>query len=297
MTPKNAKFQTGYLIQQFVIILTLLLSVTFMPGACLAQMLMPTLLKSGSKASVNPYMKGVWKSIGNSYLLDADSTGVSIYSTTSQHCYREKNDYLSELLNNTAKFSLNPTQDTLSVFLQDFGEKTKKLQTENKYFRLQELPDYCTTLTDQQKDDPEFLFELFWLTLSENYANTYERNLNWNQIYLDYRPKISKQSTNEDLFEVMGEIVTLTRDQHTRVISQEGETRQYKGEPTSRLLKESYDLQKSINNLDHYVSEFFYTNYQNISNDLLSGRGKKVANGKIEWGILRLQSVIFTFMH
>jgi carboxyl-terminal processing protease len=277
---------SGYPVSHSIIFLSFLLALTFNSGVGHCQMLLPTLLRNDSITLINPILKGAWKSIGNSYLLQADSTGISLYSTTSQHCYREKNDYLSELLNNTAKFSLNRTLDTLSVFLQDFGEKTKQLQSENKYYRLRELPGYCGTLTDQQKDDPEFLFELFWLTLSENYANSYERNLDWNQIYLDYRPRISKQSTTADVFEVMGEIVTLTKDQHTRITSQDGETRQYRGEPTSRLLKESFDQQKNINNFDHYISEFFYTNYQNISNDLLMGKGKKVANGKIEWGDL-----------
>lgn len=271
---------------KLVVTLSLLLSGAFVSPAAHAQLLLPTLLKSDSKTFINPVLRGAWKSIGNSYLLEADSTGINLYSTTSHHCYLEKNDYLSELLNNSAKFALNGTQDTLSVFLQDFGQKTRQLQSENKYLRLNELPRHCAALTDQQKDDPEFLFELFWLTLSENYANSYERNLDWNQIYLDYRPKISRQSTKEDLFEVMGEIVILTKDQHTRITSQEGEIRQFRGEPTSQLLKESFDDQSEINNFDHYISEFFYTSYQNITNDLLHAKGKKVANGKIEWGEL-----------
>lgn len=286
MTTTSLRKMVRYPVGQFLIFLSFLLAISFISSPGHTQILLPTLLKTDSRTVINPILKGAWKSIGNSYLLEADSTGINLYSTTSQHCYREQNDYLSELLNNTARFSLNSTLDTLSVFLQDFGEKTKQLQSENKYYRLRELPGYCASLTDQQKNDPEFLFELFWLTLSENYANSYERNLDWNQIYLDYRPKISKQSTKEDLFDVMSQIVILTKDQHTRITSQEGETRQYRGEPTSLLLKESFDQQNKINNFDNYISEFFYTNYQHITNDLLMGKGKKVANGKIEWGDL-----------
>ncbi len=273
-------------IRQCIVFLFLILVIFVKSEFIHAQLILPTLQKNESKVLIHPNLIGTWKSIGNSYLLDADSTQINLYSTTSQHCYLEKNDYLSELLNNSARFSLNTDQDTLSVFLHDFGDKTKQLQTENKYVRLNGLPNHCISLSAKQKDDPEFLFELFWLTLSENYANAYERNLNWNQIYMDYRPKISQNSTHYDLFEVMGEIAILTKDQHTRIVSQEGETRQYRGEPTSRLLKESFDQQKDINNFEHYISEFFYSSYKNISNDVLSGKGKKVANGKIEWGDL-----------
>ncbi|MBA4058154.1 MAG: hypothetical protein C0490_25790 [Marivirga sp.] len=82
----------------------------------------------------------------------------------------------------------------------------------------------------------------------------------------------------------MGQIVTLTNDQHTRIISEDGESRQYRGEPSSRLLKESFYEQDSIKNFERYINEFFYLSYQHITNDLLQRKGKKVANGKIEYG-------------
>jgi hypothetical protein len=113
-------------------------------------MLYPTIVKADSGTHVNPSLHGIWKSIGNSYLLEADSEKINLYSTTSHHCYRENNDYLNELLNNSAQFCLNKTNDTLSVFLQDFGEKTRQLQLENKYYRLPESRN-CSTLTEVQK--------------------------------------------------------------------------------------------------------------------------------------------------
>jgi carboxyl-terminal processing protease len=139
-------------------------------------------------------------------------------------------------------------------------------------------------LTDAQLRDAEFMFELFWLNLRENYANSVERNINWNEIYLNYRPKISSLSTKYDLFDVMGQIVTLTKDQHTKVIAENGDTKQYRGEPSSRLLKESFENQDTVKSFNEYIDKFFQRSYQNISNDILKRKGKKVANGKIEWG-------------
>lgn len=266
--------------------LLLVSALTLLTHRGIAQTLYPTTVRENSVTYVNSSIRGIWKSIGDNYLLEADQEKINLFSTTSKHCYRETNDYLTDLLNTKAAFSLNKTNDTLSVFYQDFDEKTRQLQTENKYYRLRELPKNCTTLTEEQKENPEFLFDLFWLTLQENYAFTAERNLNWNQIYRDFRPKISPQTTPYDLFEVMGQIVTLTRDQHTKIISEEGQTKQYSGVPSARLLKESFEQQDNIKTFDLYINEFFYTNYQHISNDLLAGKGKKGANGKIEWGDL-----------
>lgn len=266
------------------LVLSLLFSISGLIS--LAQAIEPVIVRSDNTRNLYPSVKGVWKSLGNSYLLDARGDSIVLYSTTSEHCYLEKNDYLSGLLNNSAQFKIDSRNDTLSIFLQDFGEMTTSLQSENKYYRLPALPKNCGPLRDSQKSNPEFLFNLFWVTLRENYANATERNINWNDIYLTYRPKISQLSTKYDLFDVMGQIVTLTKDQHTKIIAENGETKQYRGEPSSRLLKESFDNQDTVKVYNDYIDKFFQTSYQHITNDLLQCRGKKVANGKIEWGDL-----------
>jgi len=266
----------------------LLLSIilSFSALKCMAQPLFPVVINSDNSKTLDPLIKGVWKSIGNSYLLDARGDSIILYSTTSQHCYTERHEYLSGLLNTVAQFDFNAQKDTLSLYLQDFGARTKLLQSENKFYRLPSLPGNCAPLTESQKADPEFLFNLFWLTLRENYAHANERSIDWNDIYLKYRPQISKLSTKYDLFDIMGQIVTLTKDQHTKIIAENGDTKQYRGEPSSRLLKESFDDQDTLKNYNEYIDRFFHTNYQNISNHILQSKGRKVANGKIEWGDL-----------
>ncbi|HMG91682.1 MAG TPA: S41 family peptidase [Chryseolinea sp.] len=227
---------------------------------------------------------GVWKSIGDGYLLKIDPTVITLYSYTNKYCYKEQNDYVIDLLNNSSTLQLNPTKDTLSVYLQDFGEKTKTLQDRKRFYKLNSLPQNCAALTAAQQNDSEYLFELFWSTLKENYAFAKERNLDWEQIYKNYRPKITSKTSKKDLFNLFGEIVTQTKDQHTKIISKEDGTRQYSGVPTALRLEEVFKQQDSTKNFNDFISLFFKTNYENISNDLLQGNGNKVANGKIEWG-------------
>jgi carboxyl-terminal processing protease len=227
---------------------------------------------------------GVWKSIGDGYLLAFSDKTITLYSYTSKYCYTEQNDYVVDLLSNSSKFCLNKTRDTLSVYLNDFGSKTKTLQDEKRFYKLKNLPDNCRPLTDIQRNDPEYLFELFYSTLKENYAFAKERNLDWKKIYNDYRPKITSKTTQHELFNWMGEIVTMTKDQHTKIISKENITKQYTGVPTALRLAEIFKEQDSIKNFNDFTAAFFKTNYKNISEELLHGKGKKVANGKIEWG-------------
>jgi hypothetical protein len=140
---------------------------------------------------------GVWRSIGDGYLLELDSKEIVLYSYTSKYCYTEQNDYVIDLLNNSSKFHINSTRDTLSVYLHDFGSKTKTLQDEKRFYKLNSLPDNCKSLTEAQQNDPEYLFELFYSTLKENYAFTKERNIDWENIYKDYRPKITSKTNRQ----------------------------------------------------------------------------------------------------
>lgn len=237
-----------------------------------------------SQGSNKPAITGVWKSVGDGYLLDARDNKIVLYSYTSKHCYKENNEYLSNLLNSSSVFLLNATKDTLSVYLHDFGAKTTHLQDEKKYYKIKEMPAYCDALTSLQKKDPEYLFDIFITTLKENYAFAPERKLNWDSINNSYKGKINATTSSEQLFDIMGEIVALTKDQHTKIVSNDGKTKQYSGVPSALKLMEVFKNQKQETDFNAFANKFFSNSYSNISNDLLKGNGKKVANGKLEWG-------------
>src|SRR5687768_10823999 len=123
-----------------------LTAILFLAISCNAQVLHPTTTKRDTDTLVNIEIRGLWKSIGGGYLLEANDQEIILYSYTSKYCYKEKNDYLTGLLNSASKFSLSQTKDTLSIYLQDFGETTKALQDEKKFCKLNKLPDNCLPL-------------------------------------------------------------------------------------------------------------------------------------------------------
>jgi len=233
---------------------------------------------------VNPGIRGVWKSFGNGYILDANEDSISLYSYTKNYCYQDHNQYLTELLNSTALFS--ESNDTLKIFLHDFGEKTQRLQTSNNFVRINQLPSNCLELSQSQNGDPEFLFDLFLETLESNYAFSAERNIDWSNTRAKYQPQITDKTNLDSLLQMMGEIVTLTKDQHTKIIAKDGRQLQYSVTPSAEKVWRSFKAQDQINNVDAYFDLFFETNYRNISDSLLGGEGHKVANGKIEWGLI-----------
>ena len=232
--------------------------------------------------TVNPTVKGYWKSIGNGYILDATSDSIFLYSYTKSFCYKEKNDYIEGLLNSNARFKKR--NDTISVYPADFGEKSNLLQIKNDYVRIDGLPKNHLSFSEMQKLSSKKLFELFIETLEENYAFSQERNLNWSKIKMEFESKISDSTTEKELFQILGQIVNLTKDHHTKIIAENGQTLQFRGTPSAEIVSEVFKNQSKVKNLDDYFNLFFNTNYKNISDSLLNGKGHKVANSKIEWG-------------
>jgi carboxyl-terminal processing protease len=234
--------------------------------------------------SVNPTIKGYWKSIGNGYILDATSDSIFLYSYTKNFCYKEKNDYIEGLLNDKARFVLH--NDTLSIYSTDYGNTSLMLQIKQDYIKIDRLPENHLSFSQMQNLGPKKLFNLFIETCEENYAFSKERNLNWKAIKAEFEEKISDSTTENELFQLLGQIVTRTKDQHTKVIAENGQTLQYGITPSAEIVSEVFRNQSAVKNLNDYFDLFFNTSYKNISDSLLQGNGEKAANGQLEWGSL-----------
>lgn len=240
-----------------------------------------------AEKKINPRLLGVWRSVGSGYLLDATGDSILLYSYTRHYSYKEKNDYLESLLNTQAQFTRKG--DSLHLYLTDFGEKTRQLQAPKHYVKMERLPADHMSYPELLKLSPPVLFDLFLETLEDNYAFSRERGMDWKRIRQQYAGRINEQSTREDLFQLMGEVVTLTGDHHTKIIADDGRRLQYSLTPSATLVQDAFQKQSQVRNLNTYYSQFFATQYRNISDSLLHGRGQKAANGKLEWGSLSPQ--------
>ena len=236
------------------------------------------------KNATNPLIRGVWQSIGNGYRLEIRKDSILLYSYTQSFCYKEKNDYLEELLNTQSRFILRG--DTLGLYLTDYGLQTTCLQTKKDFIRIDALPKNCLSFAEQTRLKRSALFELYRETLEENYAFAQRRKLQWAEIFSPYRD--STWANEYNLFKAMGEIATITQDQHTKVISSQfEETLQYRITPSALIVQKAFENQTKIKTFGQYADLFFKTSYRNISDSLLQGNGNTVANGKIEWGTIQ----------
>ncbi|MEM9722782.1 MAG: S41 family peptidase [Bacteroidota bacterium] len=248
---------------------------------------------SQEDASIHPRIKGIWKSIGGGYIWDARGDSFHLYSYTENYCFRERNDYQERLMIFEAQFLFKG--DTLRIFPTDYGEQTAQLNTPVDFIRVGELPN-CLSREKLQKAGTDMIFAIFLENMEENYAFSKERKLDWEKIRMRYIDRV-KDTTNQDsLFQWMGEIVQSTKDHHTKIFNKSGQKIQYTYTPSSDIVYDAYSHQSKVKDLNTFFGQFFESNYRHISDTLLQGKGKKVLNGKIEWGRLN-QGIGYIHIH
>ena len=74
-------------------------------------------------------------------------------------------------------------------------------------------------LFEEKNNDPEFIFDSFWHELDRNYSFFPYSNLNWDSVYSVYRPQITSQTTEADLFGVFNQMADLLHDAHTNIFT------------------------------------------------------------------------------
>lgn len=65
--------------------------------------------------------------------------------------------------------------------------------------------------------DPEAIFEEAWEYADREYAFFDFKNINWDEVYDEFRPKVNPQSTDEELFEVLDDMLYRLRDGHVNL--------------------------------------------------------------------------------
>lgn len=72
-------------------------------------------------------------------------------------------------------------------------------------------------MDEQPGDDPVTSFEYLWNTANEKYSFFEYKNINWDAIYEEYRPQISNDMTNYQLFTVLKNMLNELKDGHVNL--------------------------------------------------------------------------------
>ncbi|MEZ4859191.1 MAG: S41 family peptidase [Flavobacteriaceae bacterium] len=140
---------------------------------------------------------GTWESLGYGRLLTIENENFEIKDYTAISCIASMKGKLEEL---TDKITL--INDTLTI-----------ANGINNYFFVRSNSDKCVN-QKKKKDDPIYNFEVLAETFKNHYAYFKERNIDWDKMYPKYRSRITKNTTNLELYIAIKEMLDEFGDEH-----------------------------------------------------------------------------------
>jgi hypothetical protein len=90
------------------------------------------------------------------------------------------------------------------------------LQQDAVYRRL--VPAFDLALgRGMSKQDPERNFEVLWQTFNERYPFFRLRSVDWNKQYRAYRPKVTNETSDDELFDILCRMLDPLNDGHVEL--------------------------------------------------------------------------------
>jgi len=74
-------------------------------------------------------------------------------------------------------------------------------------------------MNDDEPDNPVSVFDYLWNKVDQQYSFFDIKNVNWNDVYETYRPKVYEDMDDDSLFRVCGAMLNTLQDGHTNLIS------------------------------------------------------------------------------
>lgn len=105
----------------------------------------------------------------------------------------------------------------------------------------------------EESNDPENMFEMLWTNFDEDYALFKARNFNWDSIYTVYRPQVTPQTTEAELWTIFTEMLDYLDDSHTLIWDQESGVQFVSGYELNVAAHEIFDEQIIEDNYLEYL--------------------------------------------
>lgn len=162
---------------------------------------------------------GLWKQLGYGKTIEIKDDSVKIFDISKMNCTLFEESLLAEI-GKVESFS----KDSLIV--------RKNIKT-YKFVRIDKLPSLCEEAHLINKN-PIHNFETLWNTYKEHYCFFEQRNVDWDAVYKTYKPKITEETGELELYQILDEMLSALNDGHARIFPPD-----YLGEELKKIKKET----------------------------------------------------------
>ena len=119
----------------------------------------------------------------------------------------------------------------------------------------------------EKANTPANNFEQFWKTFDEHYGMFEVKNIDWNAIHDQFKPRVHDQMTDHELYKVMCEMIVLLNDNHLNLYPTNGELPVFPGGVLSYRNRELKIL-KVQEDYDMDVAKTYTSGYKQVTDNI-----------------------------
>lgn len=213
--------------------------------------------------------EGLWQSDGYGLLVEVRGSKMNAFELTSISCLPAWSAELDASRSNahSAVFAMEqgavtispgPADDKKSMYL-NFSVSTIRLN------RLHQRPSTCSAAT---ADTPQNNYAIFWHTFAEQYALFPKYQVDWDAVDRHYRPLVRAETSPEDLFRILSEMVDPFHNAHIDIRAKSIQREYWGYKPASDVLQSKHA---------DSITRIIESNY-------IHSRMKSYCNGNVEYG-------------
>jgi hypothetical protein len=186
--------------------------------------------RASPSPSPSPSLEGVWLMDGYGTAVAVSGRRLTTYDTTAVSCL--PGTMKGEQRGRTAPDGSRRFPvfgGAVDVTVTPRGDDTARLRIASSagtrtLHRIAALPDRCA---EKPAADPREVFDVFWRTYAENYPFFAAKHIDWQAVRDRYRPRVGKDTTDDELFAVLREMIEPLHDAHTSL--SDGKDREFGG--------------------------------------------------------------------
>ena len=164
--------------------------------------------------SVFSSYKGIWELKGTGDVWNIDDDALTTYNFNSFGCIKAGEFNLSTIKALLKNLSINA--DKTQVTLETLAS------SKEVFVAIEQLPDNCVTDNLLTQTDLATNFDFLWHTMNDYYAFFELRDIDWQEVYNEYRPLITSSTTKLEFFEMIDDIFSAFGDGHLSLSDGEG---------------------------------------------------------------------------
>ena len=218
--------------------------------------------------------RGIWLADGYGYIMQVSEKKLEVFNVTQNFLWRQEFD--EDLFIRRLDGTDSTSQQIVFTF--------HPLEPGYRMIRLQALPSDRRQLDEATPTD---LFDLFVDLFEEHYPFFKTRNHPWEARKQKFRSHVHASMSESDLFDSMAGLIEDLDDGHVSLVAEiDGSDKQATtgGMDSLSLLRASFEPTEDTKTFGKYFRAWRDKLRQGIADDILSGKGKVVANDQITWG-------------